>query len=249
MEKSKMADDVDKINENDVKETKDVDRFYSLYSYHQNRDYKSDTDSVASDVSENVNGNFIMSVLSTNLYAAAETDLRKLLSHRLNKGSIYSDEGSMASVEVSVFESELKTQLTCYYCLLENNQEESAVKGQTDQRKYIICFLAQPSDNLEYFKPELDVYSKGILKYLDNEPCTVLSMPKEHGDSTNSQLTNINTSVQSYLQNWYTETLDYICRCQKILQENVKYLLYCALVEAKLHINGCDEKVKNDIQR
>lgn len=93
------------------------------------------------------------------------------------------------------------------------------------------------------------MYSKGILKYLDNEPCTVLSMPKEHGDSTNSQLTNINTSVQSYLQNWYTETLDYICRCQKILQENVKYLLYCALVEAKLQINGCDEKVKNDIQR
>lgn len=55
--------------------------------------------------------------------------------------------------------------------------------------------------------------------------------------------------MQSYLQNWYTETLDYICRCQKILQENVKYLLFCALVEAKLQINGCDEKVKNDIQR
>lgn len=64
------------------------------------REYKSDTDSVASDVSESVNSNFSVSVLSTNLHAAAETDLRKLLSHRLNKGSIYSDEGCMASVEV-----------------------------------------------------------------------------------------------------------------------------------------------------
>lgn len=56
----------------------------------------------------------------------------------------------------SVFESEHKTQLTCYYCLLENDKEESEVKGQesegqTDQRKYIICFLAQPADNLEQY--------------------------------------------------------------------------------------------------
>ncbi|KAK3090951.1 hypothetical protein FSP39_016017 [Pinctada imbricata] len=54
---------------------------------------------------------------------------------------------------------------------------------------------------------------------------------------------------ERYLSHWPYETMEYLCRCLSLVQQDVKYLLYCALVDGKLAIEGGTEQNKRDITR
>ncbi|XP_060071451.1 protein Njmu-R1-like isoform X2 [Ylistrum balloti] len=216
-------------------EENDFGRHFALYSCNVHKEEKnSETDSVASGSSQ-TDTNFSLSVLSTDLDAPVETELRKFICQKLMKNLVYSDNGSIASMEYRS-DDDVKTSYSCYYCMLENIDENPLMVNDDrtpdpQQRKYIICFMALQKNSLDYFQQELDIYSKGVVKYLDQ------------------QLTNIDTSVQAYLANWCEVTMDYTCRCMKILKQSSKYILYGALVDAKFQFEGMTEQQKEDLQR
>ncbi|XP_033749715.1 protein Njmu-R1-like isoform X2 [Pecten maximus] len=228
-EKSALPDMEQKEEENET------GRHFALYSCNVHKEERnSETESIASETSQ-TDSNISLSVLSTDLDASVETELRKFIGQKLAKNLVYSDNGSIASMDYKSDE-DVKTSFSCYYCMLENVEDKQLSVNDDStpdpqQRKYIVCFMALQKNSLDYFQQELDVYSKGVLKYLDQ------------------QLTNIDTSVRAYLGNWCEVTMDYTCRCMKILKHSAKYILYGALVDAKFEFEGMTEQQKNDLKR
>ncbi|XP_069124037.1 protein Njmu-R1-like isoform X2 [Argopecten irradians] len=236
------------------KKEHDFGRHFALYYCNVHKEDKnSETDSITSEASQN-ESSISLSVLSTDLEASVETELRKFLGQKLAKNLVYSDNGSISTMECRS-DDDVKTSFSCYYCMLENVEDKQLIvnddsTSDPQQRKYIVCFTAFQKNNLDHFQHELDVYCKGVLKYLDDQVCCDPSM--QGGPTTQDskvQLTNINTSVRAYLENWCEVTMDYTCRCMKLLGPSVKYILYGALVDATFEFKGMTEQHQHDLKR
>ncbi|XP_021350018.1 protein Njmu-R1-like isoform X1 [Mizuhopecten yessoensis] len=237
-------------------EGRDFDRHFALYSCNVHKEERnSETESIASENSQ-TDSNVSLSVLSTDLDASVETELRKFIGQKLMKNLVYSDTGSISSMEYRS-DDDVKTSFSCYYCMLENVEEKQLVVNgdntpDPQQRKYIVCFMALQKNSLDYFQRELDVYCNGVVQYLDQQVCCDPSMQEEQDTQDKSkvtELTNIDTSVRTYLENWCEVTMDYTCRCMKILKQSAKYILYGALVDARFQFEGMTDQQKDDLQR
>lgn len=230
-------------------------RHFALYSFnvHSREDKSSESESIASEDSQ-ADSSFSLSVLSTDLQATVETELRKFICQKLVKNLVYSDTGSIAPMEYRS-DDDVKTNFSCYYCMLEDTDEKLVVVNDDNtpdpqQRKYIVCFMAVHENSLDHFQQELDVYSKGVVKYLDQQVCCDSSMQqRQETTQDKSKLTNIDTSVRDYLENWCEVTMDYTCRCMKLLGHSAKYIFYGSLVDAKFQFEGMSEQQQDDLQR
>ena len=96
--------------------------------------------------------------------------------------------------------------------------------------KYIICFLAPESEKLENFTHDLDLYCLNLSKEISNT-------------------TEIQTALKCYLEKWHDIVLDFLCRCVQLLRHDIKFLLYCALIDGCLRIDGIKESVCSDLKR
>ncbi|XP_064606952.1 protein Njmu-R1-like isoform X2 [Liolophura sinensis] len=214
-------------------------RFYALYSYVAHRFQRSGQkdDSVKDNnlfkelsVSDflqaeaTADGDFSLSVVSTNLSAEKETGLRKCLAHKISRGAVYSGTGSIVSLNLSDADDSVAFSCQMYFSLLrhlDQTAQEGNGKG-VNSREFVLCFLADPEDGLDLFQKELDQYSQGLLKLIDAE------------------LTEINTGIRDYLEKWYDVAIQYIQQCVNTLGQAARFLIYCAMTGNTLKVKGED---------
>ncbi|KAH3870017.1 hypothetical protein DPMN_033195 [Dreissena polymorpha] len=55
--------------------------------------------------------------------------------------------------------------------------------------------------------------------------------------------------IGASLQNWHSIAVDYMVRCNLALGDNLKYLVYAALMDHKLQVSGGTEELQTDIKR
>ncbi|XP_052071390.1 protein Njmu-R1-like [Mytilus californianus] len=167
---------------------------------------------------------YSLTVLCTDVPASLEIELRKLLSQKLSKSAVYFGAGSVTQFDVSD-EEKIET-WSCYYCMLKDKE----IREDGGNVKYIVCFLAPEAEMLEIFTQDLDAYCKKLSEEIRNK-------------------TDVLTTAKKILAKWHETILDFLCRCVQLLQQDVKFLLYCALIDGCLKADGGKESVCSDLKR
>nr|XP_006817111.1 PREDICTED: protein Njmu-R1-like [Saccoglossus kowalevskii] len=211
-----VKESVSSIDDSPITETleeiqKDY-RFFALYTYHANS----------------------ISVIATDLPAENETSLRSAIAKRLSKGTVYGGSGNVASIEIGLSGDSSY----CYYCLLRQAGEDKlTIEGASNNlitegaasvtsREYLSLFFL----TIFTYRPELDIFSHGLLPLIDTD------------------LTEI-SKMHSYLVDWYTSSMEFLCRSVQKLQNNVAYVIHAAMMNFKIDIHGENQSLKEDIEK
>ncbi|XP_033630723.1 protein Njmu-R1-like [Asterias rubens] len=216
--------------------------YFALYTYHANRpsiqevgqEVDRNDSTVANFLQREATSNrdFSLSVIATDLIAEQETELREFIFKRLSRGTVYGGSGNVNTVDIS------NEPLSCYYYLLrqqtipddsELDQDEQTNTFYTSI-EYVICLLMDTSAALELFRPELDAYSEGLLAVLDSEAKELIK-------------------IQHYLEQWYQQAAEYVCRCTDRFQDDLSLLIHTALLDEKLNYIGGDEELRSDVTK
>ncbi|XP_062586213.1 protein Njmu-R1-like isoform X2 [Saccostrea cucullata] len=203
--------------------------YYALYAYSpQSPDNSGDNQQ--SQTTENVG--FSLSHVLSDLPDSIEPDLSQFLFSKISKGLLYNDAGSIASFVYS--EGELQREMSCYFCMLSgadtSNVDINLGSGDsgkdTSTKSHIVCFLTLHDNMLDHFRHELDLYALGLFKFLEQEN---------------------EAQVKVYLENWSYETTEYLCRTLSAVGQDVKYLVYAALMDAQVIFDGVESSLQQDL--
>lgn len=225
----------DKNKSQDMTDTTNEKRYYALYSIHQQRNFSNN------ESEENQEENKqSMSIIATNLIAAAEIDLRKSISAWLAKDSALPGKGRFATMGLSL-ESEYSSSAISYSAVVESPgsdqlQSDSDPNGSSDEpsenrQQFVVSFISFQDSSLDLFRSEFDQYVKGLVPLLDKE------------------LSQLGTGIQTYLESWPTSVLGYLARTLHFMGAEIEYLIYAALSNASLHISGTTTEMEEDIRR
>nr|XP_034959758.1 protein Njmu-R1 [Zootoca vivipara] len=217
----------------DRKSERSSNSYYCLYGYqgcrlHQGVD--SDDGSPSSTTAETPSSDdFSLSLVDTNLPAEAEMELRSFVAKHLAKGAFFEGMGNVASVELSIPES----QVGCYYCLFQPEKctEMANAELSSCPLDYVICFLGGSEKGLELFRLELDRYVQDLKINLDLEQ------------------DNLEICVKPLLATWFEDSICPIQRVVKLFQENLSFVLHAALSCTPVEVKAPDERTKKDINR
>ncbi|XP_077184867.1 protein Njmu-R1 [Paroedura picta] len=207
--------------------------YYCLYGYQSCRFQQgvdSDDGSPCSTAAETPSSDdFSLSLVDTNLSAEAEAELRSFIAKHLAKGTFFEGMGNIASVDLSVPES----QVGCYYCLLqtEKQAETACSESSTSTLDYVVCYLGGSEKGLELFRLELDRYTQDLKINLDAKP------------------NNLETCVQPLLRTWFEDCVCPFQRVVQLFQEKLAFVLHAALSYTTVEVKESDERTKKDINR
>ncbi|KAL8163786.1 UNVERIFIED_CONTAM: hypothetical protein K2H54_038420 [Gekko kuhli] len=202
--------------------------YYCLYGYQSCRlqqGVDSDDGSPCSTPAETPSSDvFSLSLVDTNLPAEAEAELRSFIAKHLAKGAFFEGMGNIASVELSIPES----QVGCYYCLLqpEKHAETATSESSICSLDYVVCFLGELK-----FRLELDRYMQDLKINLDAKP------------------NDLETCVQPLLRTWFEDSVCPVQRVVQLFQEKLAFVLHAALSYTPLEVKESDERTKKDINR
>ncbi|XP_015280184.1 PREDICTED: protein Njmu-R1 isoform X2 [Gekko japonicus] len=205
--------------------------YYCLYGYQSCRlqqGVDSDDGSPCSAAAETPSSDdFSLSLVDTNLPAEAEAELRSFIARHLAKGAFFEGMGNIASVELSIPES----QVGCYYCLLEPEKHAEMASSESSicSLDYVVCFLGGSEKGLELFRHELDRYTQDLKINLDAKP------------------DDLETCVQPLLRPWFEDSVCPIQRVVQLFQEKLAFVLHAALSYTSVEVKESDERTKKDI--
>ncbi|KAK3775235.1 hypothetical protein RRG08_044587 [Elysia crispata] len=240
-------------------------RFYALYSVQPQRKFSS-TESEEDQLQENTQS---LSIIATNLIAAAEIDLRKSLSSWLTKDKGLPRKGKFASMGLNM-ESEYSSSAICYSSVIEtpaaDSQDFNSVSAGSpgdsgaNQQQFVVSFISFQDSSLDLFRSEFDQYVQGLVPLLDKELFVTCQAPSLSTESANNNassgkpltfpdLSQLGTGIQTYLEQWPTSVLGYLTRTLQFMGADVEHLIYAALSNASLQISGTTAEMEEDIKR
>ncbi|GFR80613.1 protein Njmu-R1 [Elysia marginata] len=241
----------------------DSKRYYALYAVHPQRKL-TNTESDDVDLQENSQS---LSVIATNLIAAAEIDLRKSISSWLSKDTVLPRKGRFASIGLNL-ESEYSSSAICYSSIVESpatdpldfqnvSAESSSSVSAENKQHFVVSFISFHDSSLDLFRNEFDQYVQGLAPLLDKELFVACQTPSKSANNsaladkplTFPDLSQLGTGIQTYLEQWPTAVLGYLTRTLQFMGADIEHLIFAALSNASLHISGTTNEMEEDIRR